>query len=234
MAEDFWWKKAGVFYQFAGRSGFVRNVHRAFLKRVDELKLPGGIKVLDAGCGDGNISFPLAERGFDLTGIDFGYSVLEQADKKRQKLGVKNIHFEFGDLNSPLKYPERSFDLVTSLHVIMKVKNYSLALAEFYRVLKKGGYLVISTTSSNEEFTPWFFRYIKEKGIFRAFWDARWLIAWGIPYCLMTKRSERRDEWRWTTEELKMHAQKAGFKALLSEDVPYTHVGCSLGVFVKG
>lgn len=233
MSEDFWWKKAGVFYQFAGRSAFVRNIHKAFLEQVDDIKLKKGINILDAGCGDGNITFPLAERGFNITAIDFGESVLEQAEKKRQKKNISNIHFEFGDLNNPLKYEKESFGLVTSLHVIMKVKNYGLALSEFYRVLKKGGYLVISTTSSNEEFTPWFLRYIKQKGVFKAFWDARWLIAWGIPYCLMTKRSDRRNEWRWTTQDLKTHAEDAGFKTVKTLDVPYTHVGCSLGVFIK-
>lgn len=233
MAEDFWWKKAGFFYFLAKKSHFVRNVHAAFLKRVDELKMPRDNKLLDAGCGDGNITFPLAERGFDITAIDFGDAVLKEAEKKNRKLGYKKLVFEFGDLNNPLKYPDNNFSIITSLHVIMKVKNYALAFKEFYRVLKPGGYVVISTTSSDETFTHWLRRYIKKNGIIRGLWDVRWLIAWGIPYVLTTKRSDRRDEWRWSTNELQHHIEDAGFKTIMTEEVPYTHVGCALGVFKK-
>jgi ubiquinone/menaquinone biosynthesis C-methylase UbiE len=233
MAEEFWWKRAGMFYAAARRSEFVKNVHRAFLKRVDELNLPAGTKVLDAGCGDGNISFPLAQRGFEVTGIDFGDSVLRQARKRQKRLGIQNARFEFGDLNYSLRYPDSSFGLITSTHVIMKVKNYACAFSEFYRLLRPGGYLVISTTSSNETFTSWFARYIKKHGLPRSLWDVRWLIAWGVPYCLFTRRSERRDEWRWPPAELERHSVEAGFKTVVTEEVAYTHVGCALGVFRK-
>jgi len=233
MAEDFWWKKAGFFYFLARKSHLVRNVHTAFLKRVDELKLPKGIRVLEAGCGDGNVTFPLAEHGYDITAIDFGDAVLKQGEIKREKLAIENIVFEFGDLNNPLKYNDEEFDLVTSLHVIMKVKNYENALKEFHRVLKPGGYVVLSTTSSDETFTHWLFGRMKFEGFFKPLWDVRWIIAWGIPYALMTKRSERRDEWRWTTEELQDKFENVGFETVLTEEVPYTHVGCALGVFRK-
>ncbi|MEW5692095.1 MAG: class I SAM-dependent methyltransferase [Candidatus Hydrogenedentota bacterium] len=233
MAEDFWWKKAGIFYAFARKSHFVKNVHNAFLERIDELHLQPGTRALDAGCGDGNITFPLAKRGFDVVAIDFGEAVLKRAKIKQDKLQIKNIIFEFADLNNPLKYPDDSFVLITSLHVIMKIKNYQTALSEFYRVLKPGGYLVISTTSSNETFSHWFLRYIKKNGIIKSFWDIRWIIAWGIPYCLLTRRKERRDEWRWKKEELQKHLEDSGFMTLLVQDVPYIHVGCALGVFKK-
>lgn len=233
MAEDFWWKKAGIFYWFAGRSQFPKRIHETVLRRVDELNLPKEAAALEAGCGDGNVTFPLSKRGFDITAIDFGDSLLKRAEKKRLRQGISNIHFEFGDLNSPLKYPDKRFDLVTCCHVMMKIKNYKLALSEFHRVLKPGGYAVVSTTSSDETFTSWFLRYIKERGPIKAFWDARWLIAWGIPYVLLTKKSERRDEWRWSTEELSRHMEDAGFKTLSVEDIPYTHVGCALGVYRK-
>lgn len=233
MAEEFWWKKAGFFYFLARKSHFVRNVHEAFLKRVDELKLPKGVTVLDAGCGDGNVTFPLERRGYTVTAIDFGDAVLAEGEKARKRLGIKNITFEFGDLNNPLKYADEAFDLVTSLHVLMKVKNCDFAIREFFRVLKPGGHCVLSITSSHETFSHWLWRYCKRNGMVQGLWDVRWLIAWGIPYVLMTKKHERRDEWRWPPEELGRRFAAAGFEVLLTEEVPYQHVGCALGVFKK-
>ena len=233
MAEEFWWKKAGFFFFLARKSQFVRNIHVAFMRHVDELNLPKGARALDAGCGDGNITFPLAQRGFDVVGIDFGDAVLAEGEKARKRLNVDNILFELGDLNNPLRFESESFDLVTSEHVIMKVRNYQVALSEFYRVLKPGGYVVITTTSSHETFSHWLWRYCKKHGILKGLWDVRWLIAWGIPYVLMTKKRERRDEWRWPHDEMGRIFQKAGFEVILTEEVPYQHVGCALGVFKK-
>ena len=36
MAEDFWWKKAGVFYGFAAKSDFVRNIHTVGQKNLQK------------------------------------------------------------------------------------------------------------------------------------------------------------------------------------------------------
>jgi ubiquinone/menaquinone biosynthesis C-methylase UbiE len=233
MPEEFWWQHAGCFYSSARMSKFVQNVHRAFFEQVDRLPLPPKPKSFDAGCGDGNSTFPQLIRGFEVTAVDFGNSVLQQAMKRQKRLGLSGVTFEVANLNHPLKYEDASFDLVTSLHVIMKVRNYKSALREFYRIVKPGGYAVISTTSSSEEFSSWFMRYVKRHGLIKGFWDVRWLVAWGVPYVLMTKKADRRNEWRWTTEDLSRHMEEAGFTTLHTEDVPYTHVGCALGVFTK-
>jgi len=234
MAEDFWWKKAAFFYFLARKSQFVRNVHEAFLKRVAELPLARGSKALDAGCGDGNVTFPLAERfGYEVTAIDFGDAVLKAGVVRQKKRGTRKIVFEYGDLNNPLKYASESFDLVTSLHVLMKVANCESALKEFHRVLAPGGYAVISITSSEETFSAWLKRYLVKNGVLKGLWDLRWVIAWGIPYVLSTKTADRRNEWRWPPEMLAEKMKLAGFETLLVEEVPYIHVGCALGVFRK-
>ncbi len=233
MSEEIWWKKTAWTYPAARKTKFVQEVHRAFFRKIDSLPLPRGARCLDAGCGDGNCAFKLAERGLDVVGLDFGDAILEQAKKRQRGMGVDNVHFEWGDLNSPLKYGDNEFDIVTSMHALMKVKKAKDALREFHRILKPGGYAVITITASDEEFSSWFRRYIRNNGVIKGFWDIRWLVVWNLPYVIMTKKSERRDEWRWPPETLARNMEAAGFKTLSVESVPYTHVGCSLGVFQK-
>lgn len=233
MAEDFWWKKAGRFYGLARQSKFVTDVHEAFLERVQKLPAPSAKHVLDAGCGDGNATLPIAKMGHHVVGVDFGHSVLEQGRLRAKRLHVDGVEFRYHDLNEPLHFADSSFELVTSLHAIMKVENFPLALQEFFRVTKPGGHLVISTTSSDESFSSWFFRYAKKRGLARALWDVRWLVAWGLPYVLLTTKKDRRDEWRWPKQEFQRILESVGYRTISVEEVPYTHVGCVLGVFEK-
>lgn len=171
--------------------------------------------------------------GHAVIGIDFGHSVLNRARIRAKRQNISNIQFEYADLNHPLPYADASFELVTSLHAIMKVQHFDIALREFYRVTKPGGKLVLSTTTSEESFLPWLKRYARENGWLNALWDTRWIIAWGIPYCLLTRKSERRNEWRWPKNHCKNIVETIGYRTLSIEDVPYTHVGCVLGVFEK-
>ncbi|RAP75162.1 class I SAM-dependent methyltransferase [Paenibacillus montanisoli] len=62
-----------------------------------------GSPILDVACGTGRFTIPLAERGFDLTGVDLTPEMLEVAKQKAERLSV-NInwvhadarHFELG------------------------------------------------------------------------------------------------------------------------------------------
>mgnify|MGYP001247259801 CR=1 FL=1 len=233
MSEAFWWKKASFSYFAARKTKFVQDMYAAFLDKIDNLDLPEGAMVLDAGCGDGNAALALAERGFDVVGLDYGEHILGQARKRQQRLNIKNVAFEFGDLNNPLKYDSDSFDLVVSVHTMMKVKEFKKSFKEFYRILKPGGRAVITSTTSRERFSSWMKRYIAQNGLIKALWDVRWLMVWTLPYVIVTKKSERHNEWRWTRDELSALMNEAGFKTIETQDVPYFHVGCAIGVFQK-
>ncbi len=234
MAEEFWWKHCGFFYNAAKRCELVQNVHQAFFKHLDMLDLPPEIKVLDAGCGTGSSTFPLAERGFDVLAVDFGESVLKQAiASNRKKYRYRKIRFELMDLSRPLPLDDASLDLVTSLHCIMKIVNVDDTLKEFYRILKPGGKMVISTTPDSYTVGQWLRIYAQNNGWFKTLWDIRWLVAWAIPYFIFTRTSERRQEHRWNEDQFSEHLKNAGFDTLRIERVPYINVGCLIGVFAK-
>jgi SAM-dependent methyltransferase len=92
-------------------------------------------RVLDVGCGSGRYIYTLKEKGWDVKGIDVGYT-----DYGRDVLG---LDIEEGDIIEKHFAPE-SFDAVTFWWSLEHMYRPLDALKESYRILKKGGAAVIS------------------------------------------------------------------------------------------
>jgi 2-polyprenyl-3-methyl-5-hydroxy-6-metoxy-1,4-benzoquinol methylase len=97
--------------------------------------------LLDVGCGNGNAMTRFKERGFKVTGTDFDPKAIAEA-----KDNGLDVHL--GDLQE-ISFPENTFDVVFLSHVIEHVPNPIEALAEYYRILKPGGYLIAVTPNAN-------------------------------------------------------------------------------------
>lgn len=105
------------------------------------LQLVEGDRILDIGCGIGIIAHLLAEKHKEVVGIDL---LPESIKIAKAKCASQNITFEVGDVMK-LRYKDNSFDCVVFLEVIEHVENPMKALSEIWRVLRPGGYLVLST-----------------------------------------------------------------------------------------
>jgi ubiquinone/menaquinone biosynthesis C-methylase UbiE len=107
---------------------------QAFIKVLPE-KEP--LKVLDVGCGTGDLCFLLAEMGHNVTGIDLSQKMLERA---RSKARVKKfeISFETGDAENP-PFNDDTFDVVFNRHLLWTLPNPDTALSNWKRVLGKDG-----------------------------------------------------------------------------------------------
>lgn len=99
--------------------------------------LPRGV-TLDAACGTGRHSAYLASLGHTVIGVDSSAAMLERA---RQK--VPDGEFHEADLHH-LPLPDDHVDLVVCALAMMHVPDLEPVLAEFVRVLRPGGNLVIS------------------------------------------------------------------------------------------
>lgn len=93
----------------------VKNYSSILDKYADFLQIPPGGKVLDIGCGTGAFTYCLAERGYQVVGVDFSSSMLRAARKSTRG---KSIEFEQGDVTKGLDFPDASFDLVLSSYVL--------------------------------------------------------------------------------------------------------------------
>jgi len=95
----------------------------------------------DAGCGNGiYLGYLKNERGnINLCGFDFSEKIVEIAKNNTsiEKIKVGNLEgAPFGD---------ESFDLILCTQTIEHLLDDKKGISELYRMLRKGGYLVIST-----------------------------------------------------------------------------------------
>jgi ubiquinone/menaquinone biosynthesis C-methylase UbiE len=99
------------------------------------------VRVLDAGCGEGNLCRKIALQGASVWGIDFSPELIEAAQAKEEQFPL-GINYQVADMRK-LPFPRNSFDAVVSHQSIHELKNPDKALQEFERVLKPGGHAFI-------------------------------------------------------------------------------------------
>jgi len=99
-------------------------------------------KILDIGCGFGEIDILLAQNSnFDITACDISEIALRNAQENIKREGLSNrIKVEEGDVYN-LKYPDGFFDIVLSFGYV-SVATYPGVQKEVVRVLKPGGILI--------------------------------------------------------------------------------------------
>jgi 2-polyprenyl-3-methyl-5-hydroxy-6-metoxy-1,4-benzoquinol methylase len=115
------------------------KIYASVLARVQALGLPRGAKVLDAPCGDGEVSIELAKLGFEVSAVDM---VDELRPEARAALGSR---FRIADMTRPLPWPDSSFDIILCIEGIEHLEDAFAFLREIWRLLKGGGILVVST-----------------------------------------------------------------------------------------
>jgi SAM-dependent methyltransferase len=99
--------------------------------------LPVG-DALDAACGTGRFSVVLAERGHRVIGVDSSPEMLEVACAK-----LPNADFHLGELDD-LPVPDASVDVIVCALALTHVADLAPVMAEFARVVRPGGHVVIA------------------------------------------------------------------------------------------
>lgn len=103
-----------------------------------EASSPSSSRILDAGCGSGELAAELTERGYAVWGIDLAAPMIRHA---RKRCGA--ARFGVGDVEH-IPFPDNTFDVVVSLGVIEYLQSDERALREIRRVLRPGGRAVIA------------------------------------------------------------------------------------------
>ncbi len=107
----------------------------------DRYGLSGPVRILDLGCGTGEITLRLADRypQAQLIGVDILEGNLAIA-RHRSGAHSERIRYELGDAFA-LTYPDSYFDLIVCRHMSQAIPDFQRVLVEMTRVLKPGGWV---------------------------------------------------------------------------------------------
>jgi ubiquinone/menaquinone biosynthesis C-methylase UbiE len=122
-----------------------RSYPESLIKKIIALgSISQGRKVLDLGCGTGNIAWQLQKAiKADVIGVDASFAMLKVAKSKSVEVTCADID------NQRLPFRDSSFDTVLVAYVIHQIKNLEFLLSECYRVLRYG--VLILLTSSHKQ-----------------------------------------------------------------------------------
>jgi len=123
----------------------ILNPHRV----LDAIGLRESDVFLDAGCGDGFISF-CASKYVGNQGRIFALDIYEvsmkEVEKEIKEKGIKNIEPLIADITDKIPLPDNSIDiclLANVLHGFVENNELDRAMTEIVRVLKDGGKLAV-------------------------------------------------------------------------------------------
>jgi SAM-dependent methyltransferase len=106
------------------------------------LGIKPGTRLLDVGCGSGQLALIAARAGAEVTGCDISTNWIERA-RARAASEKLNVTFEEGDAES-LPYKDGQFDAVVSLIGAMFAPRPELVSAELTRVCRPGGMIAMA------------------------------------------------------------------------------------------
>ncbi len=122
---------------YDGDNVMIAAEEQVVTPRLAELFTPGAT-ALDAGCGTGRHAATLAKIGYDVIGTDLTPAMLDIARAKVPTADFRQGAFE----NLPVD--DDAVDLVTSALAVCHAVDLNVVFAEFARVLRPGGRILVS------------------------------------------------------------------------------------------
>jgi SAM-dependent methyltransferase len=105
---------------------------------LEAAAIGAGDRVLDVGCGNGQLTRLAARRGRHATGVDLSAPMLDRARATAAEEGVANVTFERADAQVH-PFPPAAFDVAVSRFGVMFFADPVAAFANVARALRPGG-----------------------------------------------------------------------------------------------
>lgn len=106
------------------------------------LSVPWGSRLLDVGCGSGQLALIASRNGVDAIGVDIAENLVERARERARVEGL-GARFRLADAEA-LPFADASFDVVTSLAGAMFAPRPEIAAGELLRVCRPGGVIAMA------------------------------------------------------------------------------------------
>ena len=141
IINKYWSKGADSYNKYVRREMQSRREKKAWQEIFTEVLGKERLNLLDVGTGPGIVAFLLAELGHDVTGVDLSEEMLRKAMENATHFDLP-VEFKQGDAEN-LPFTDESFDAVVNRYVLWTLPNPEKAIADWTRVLKSGGKIVI-------------------------------------------------------------------------------------------
>ena len=139
------------FYETAPFPGYPPNVgfdwlraraeNSPFLRLLDRA-IPSDVRIVEIGCGTGQMSLFLARAGRTVVGADLTRASLELGAEAARRFGIDDVQFVETDLTSPgLK--DSAFDIVYAAGVLHHLPDPRAGFAQIARLAKPGGKIIV-------------------------------------------------------------------------------------------
>jgi ubiquinone/menaquinone biosynthesis C-methylase UbiE len=113
---------------------------------LERLDLAPGMRVLDAGCGPGRLTVPLAKAvgpGGEVVALDGQREMLEKLERRLEAEDITNVRPLWSGLGEGA-LREDGFDRIVLAMVLGEVRDRGAALRELYAALRPGGVLSVT------------------------------------------------------------------------------------------
>jgi SAM-dependent methyltransferase len=138
--EQFWDEK----WEKSAKATFASPPRHGMTMRITRRYLPTGSRVLEGGCGLGDVVYALHKSGYAVDGIDFAPRIVQAINAHWSHLNVI-----LGDVRH-LPFKDGSYDGYWSFGVIEHFPDgYDAIAHEMQRVVRSNGYLFLSFPSFN-------------------------------------------------------------------------------------
>lgn len=127
------------------------------------LKFPKNSRILDAGCGTGDVTCVLGYSGSKVLGVDGCFNSIKIARNYLAKLKLRNVSFEQGYLNN-LSFGK--FDYIFCLGVLHHNTNPFKLYSKLLESLKPNGYIILGLYNKYHYMIPYLKRLLIRLKVF--------------------------------------------------------------------
>jgi len=123
-------------------AGLRARAERSAFARLLDQAIPGDARIVEVGCGTGQMSLYLARADRLVVGADLTLASLRLAEHARRRFGLAQARFVESDLNRP-GLREAAFDVVYCSGVLHHTPDPRAAFARVARLARPGGMIVL-------------------------------------------------------------------------------------------
>ena len=138
------------FFDFAAEVGFTKHIGgvKATEEMVELCHIGEGSYVLDVGCGAGvTPSFIAKKYGCKVVGVDILEGMIQKSKERTEREGIADrVEFRVADAQD-LPFEDNLFDAVITESVTAFPEDKALAVREYARVTKPGGYVGLNEST---------------------------------------------------------------------------------------